>query len=116
MSPQAESPRAAGRGRGVISSIVRAFDPNPLLLVLAVVAMTAIACQNWMFDPLGNTDAFKYVGSFVSFEHIDPAILDYKTARLPWILPGFVSYHLFGPVAGHYVLQMTFLSAAAILL
>src|SRR5262249_28015170 len=40
----------------------------------------------------------------------------YKTSRLPWILPGFVSYHVFGPLIGQYVLQMTFLSAAVLLL
>src|SRR5215831_18974999 len=92
------------------------LDTNPIILVLAVAVMTAIACQNWFFDPLGNTDAFKYVGMFLDFNHIDPAIYDYKTSRLPWILPGFVSYHAFGPVVGHYVLQMVFLSAAALFL
>jgi hypothetical protein len=97
-------------------SALRASDPNPLLLVLAVIVITAIACQNWLFDPLGNTDAYKYVGMFLDFEHIDPAVYDYKTSRLPWILPGFLSYHLFGPLVGHYVLQMGFLSAAAVLL
>ena len=86
------------------------FDWNLLLVSGMAPVMTLVACQDWLFDPVGSIDAFKYVGLFFNYDRQQFfAAADYKVSRLAWVLPGFASYKLFGPLGGHYVLQITFI-------
>ena len=39
---------------------------------------------------------------------------DYKATRVPWILPGFLAYRLFGPLAATYVLHLLVLIGGAL--
>jgi hypothetical protein len=80
--------------------------------VLAVPVLLALfAAPDFFFDPPGWLDPFVYVGYFRHYaEHLPLFDEYYKASRLPWVLPGFVSFRLFGPVAGTYVLQLGTLS------
>ncbi len=69
--------------------------------------------QNWFFDSPGLLDPFMIMGHFIHYaEHLPLLDNDYKSSRLPWILPGALSYQLFGPVAGSYLLHTVFLVIA----
>src|SRR5215472_12545328 len=88
-------------------SIERSRDWNIVLLLGVMMIMPLLASQDWLFDPPGNIDAFKYVGLFLIFgRHLPEAEADYKISRLPWVLPGVILYKLFTPRAAHYILQL----------
>ena len=61
-------------------------------------------------------DPWNYVGLFR--EYLDPDYLpeDYKLARLPWILSGYVAHSLLSPVLAAYVLHSVFLIATSLAL
>src|SRR5512132_3456600 len=100
----------AERIRGSTDDLAQSPDFNLLFLIAAILLITTIACQNWLFDPLGSIDAFKYVGLFLNYDTaMNFAGDDYKISRLAWVLPGFAFYRLFSPLVGHYALQLTFI-------
>jgi hypothetical protein len=88
-------------------------DPK-LGYVLAVPVLLALfAAPDFFFDPPGWLDTFMYVGYFRHYpEHLPVFDNYYKVSRLPWVLPGFMSFRLFGPMVGTYVLQLGTLALA----
>ncbi len=68
--------------------------------------------RDWFFTPVGYIDPWTYLGffNFYGNPHYLPHL--YKLARLPWILSGWLIYHLFPPLAAAYVLHGTFLALA----
>jgi len=78
----------------------------PLLLWLC-------GARGFLFDRPGSLDAFVYVGYFLHYpEHLPVFDEYYKISRLPWVLPGWACYRVFGPQAGHVILQLGTLSIA----
>lgn len=101
----------------VVTGHYRNGDWNILFLVAAILVPLALASRNWLFDGLGDIDAFKYVGLFLNYgRHLVDADADYKISRLPWVLPGVLFYKLFAPRVAHYILQLTFTFAATLFL
>lgn len=93
------------------------------LLTVATVAsiplvFLAVTRGEWLLD-MGGVDNWVYIKYF----HVwaDPhrelrEAMDqhYKATRVPWILPGFVAYRLFGPLLGTYVLHYVVLVLGAL--
>jgi hypothetical protein len=71
---------------------------------------------DWFFTREGYLDPWNYVGLFR--EYLDPEYLpeEYKLARLPWILAGFLAHSSFNPVVAAYVLHAVFLCATSLAL
>ena len=66
---------------------------------------------NLFVNPGGNgaLDPWVYTGLFLSLPDFLHRVGDtYYATRLPWVLPGFVAQKLFPPLAGNYVLHLTF--------
>lgn len=80
----------------------------PLLLLLAN--------TDWFFTREGYLDPWNYVGLF--HQYLDPDYLpeDYKLARLPWILSGFLATRLMPPVPAAVGLHALFLCATSLAL
>ncbi|HEU4690271.1 MAG TPA: hypothetical protein VFS23_17990, partial [Vicinamibacterales bacterium] len=75
--------------------------------LIATVAPLALLLSNsdWFFTREGYLDPWNYVGLF--HHYLDPDYLpeDYKLARLPWILVGFLVNSVLPPVPAAYVLH-----------
>jgi hypothetical protein len=86
--------------------------------LIAAVAPLALLLSNtdWFFTREGYLDPWNYVGLFR--EYLDPDYLpeDYKLARLPWILSGYVVHSVLSPVTAAYALHAVFLCAATLAL
>ena len=78
---------------------------NCLLLATISVVMSIIN-SSWLYTPIGWLDPWYNVAYFLHYS--DPTFLSgyYKAARLPWIIPGFVAYHVFQPIVANYLLHM----------
>lgn len=78
--------------------------------------MLLAANTDWFFTREGYLDPWNYVGLFNRY--LDPDYLpeDYKLARLPWILSGFVAAKLMPPVAAAVGLHGLFLCATSLAL
>jgi hypothetical protein len=68
--------------------------------------------HDWFFTPVGYIDPWTYLGffDFYANPHYLPHL--YKLARLPWILSGWLIFHLFSPLAAAYILHGAFLALA----
>ena len=66
----------------------------------------------WFYDPLGWIDTYIFLGYFKHY--LDPTFFpyDYKIARLPWILIGYVFNLLLPIVAAQTLLHVLCFSAA----
>jgi hypothetical protein len=66
----------------------------------------------WFYDPLGWIDTYIFLGYFKHY--LDPTFFpyDYKIARLPWILIGYIFNLLLPIVAAQSLLHVLCLSAA----
>jgi hypothetical protein len=98
-----ETRPAPARWRSALARI-----DKKLAYVLAVpLLLAAFGSRDFFFDSPGWIDPFVYVGYFLHYPKHLPLFDDYyKVSRLPWVLPGCVSFHLFGPLVGTYVLQL----------
>lgn len=87
------------------------LDPT-LITVISLPFLFLLINGNWLFDSAGS-DNFMYLGYFLHYtEHVPVLEAHHKVSRLPWILPGALFYHLFGPLLGNYLLQLSFLVTA----
>ena len=90
------------------------FTSSRTVIAAGLIATTApllllLANRDWFFTPDGFFDPWRYVGFF--YQYIDPDYRpnDYKLARLPWVLCGFLVTKLFTPVTAAVVLHAVFL-------
>jgi hypothetical protein len=68
-----------------------------------------VGCEHGYIDP------WIYFGYFLDLgQHLRTFRTGYFGGRLPWIVPGFLSYHFFSPVIAAYVLHVVFCWAALI--
>jgi hypothetical protein len=78
--------------------------------LLPLAGFTLAWGPSWLLDFL-HQDNWSYVKYFMDWTTSDPVLrawmsADYKGARVAWIIPGFLAYHLFGPLAGSVVLHL----------
>ena len=83
-----------------------------LACLLALIVFTLAWGDAWLLD-YGYADNWSYVKYFADWTTSAPVLrtamsFDYKGSRVAWILPGFLAYHLFGPLGGSIVLNLTF--------
>jgi hypothetical protein len=88
-------------------------DPAKWLLIFLPI-MLAAANSGWLFTGPGWIDAWVYFGYFQHLTIYKSILFPnlYYGSRLPWILPGYVAYHLFEPRIANFVLHFAFYYAA----
>jgi len=82
------------------------------LLLLPVIVTFAV--PDWMYSLTHAIDAWVYHGFFRHLETYAATMFPptYYGSRLAWIVPGYVAYHVFSPVAAALILHLTFYCAA----
>ena len=82
------------------------------LLLLPVVVTFAV--PDWMYSLTHAIDAWVYHGFFRHLDTYASTMFPptYYGTRLAWIVPGYVAYHVFSPVAAALILHLTFYCAA----
>lgn len=94
-------------------ALCRCMSMGWLLLCGLVVALAPLTLliwnRDWFFTPIGYIDPWYYVGfaHYYANSHFLPGA--YKLARLPWVLSGWLAYHLFPPLTAAYVLHGSYL-------
>ena len=85
------------------------------VLVLIPLIMASFN-SNWLYSQIGFLDPWSNVGYFLHYG--DPAFRPgtYKTDRLPWLLPGWVLYHVTSPIVANFVLHIGALLIATVYL
>jgi hypothetical protein len=92
---------------------------EPFLIVTAcllpLAGFTLAWGPSWLLDRL-HQDNWSYLKYFLDWTSSDPVLRhamsgDYKGSRVAWIIPGFVAYHLFGPLIGSLALNLTVATA-----
>lgn len=89
------------------------FPLSPRLgyILVILLVLLAVSSPSFLFDSPGLLDTYIYMGYFIHYtEHLPLFDSYYKISRLPWILPGYSCYQLFGPLWGNYVLQLATLA------
>ena len=120
------SPPGAGRrtdGPSFSSRLARLRVSTATLIALAAIvsipaAFVAVTRGEWLLD-IGGEDNWIYIKYFTVWTSAHPElrqVMDqhYKATRVPWILPGFLAYRLFGPLAATYVLHLLVLIGGAL--
>ena len=84
------------------------------LLLLLLPALVTIAVPDWMYSLTHAIDAWVYHGFFHHLETYASTMFPptYYGTRLAWIVPGYVAYHVFSPVAAAVILHLTFYCTA----
>jgi hypothetical protein len=80
-----------------------------VFLLVSSPALILLGNRDWLFNLIGYIDPWLYLGFFLHYDYPSMLVGEKKIARLPWILPGFVSYKLFGPVIANYILHWCYL-------
>ena len=95
----------------------RPADVLAIALVAALPLILLAANSSWIWDNPDFNDTSVYVGFFRRYlEFKLPFIANYKSSRLPWVLPGVALYHALPPAVAHHVLYLAFLVGEAVLL
>ncbi len=105
--------------KSLVSKRLLIFLSSPWLHVFLLFSSPALILfgnRNWLFTPVGYLDPWIYVGFFLHYDYPNMLAGEKKIARLPWILPGFISYKLFGPVVANYMLHWCYLVSPPIAL
>lgn len=88
----------------------------PIALLLALPLLLLLANDSWIWDNPDFNDTSIYVSFFRHYlEWKWPFVENYKSSRLPWILPGVAAYKLFPAAVAHHVLYLTFLAGETLL-
>lgn len=89
-----------------MASALRSPNFVPIATLIVMPLIMALFSREWLYTEIGYLDPWYNVGFFL-FYH-DPTFLadHYKLQRLPWILPGWLLYHVFGPLIGNFVLHV----------
>jgi hypothetical protein len=103
--------------------LARLRVPSATLVALAAIVsipavFIVVTRGEWLLD-VGGEDNWIYVKYFSVWADAHPElrqVMDqhYKATRVPWILPGFIAYRLFGPLTATYVLHPLVLIAGAL--
>jgi hypothetical protein len=82
-------------------------------LLLATIPMTmSIINSSWLFTEISSLDPWVNVGYFLHYSDPSWGNWYYKIARLTWIIPGFITYHIFQPIVANCVLHLSYLILA----
>jgi hypothetical protein len=83
-------------------------DPNtaPVAILTAMPLLMAMFGREWLYTPIRYLDPWYNVGFFQFYHDASFLTNHYKVQRLPWILPGWLLYHLLGPLFGNFVLHV----------
>jgi hypothetical protein len=86
------------------------------LITSAAPLLLLLANTDWFFTREGFLDPWNYIGLF--HQYLDPDYLpeDYKLARLPWILSGFMAMKLLPPVPAAVALHGVFMCVTSLAL
>jgi hypothetical protein len=100
---------------GAITIALQGLDPY-LFVILVIPFLVLLRDSNIAFTPVGYLDPwiyFSYFHNLIPFEH-DVFPGTYYGSRLSWLLPGYVIYKIFAPLAAHYVLRFGLFYLAAV--
>lgn len=87
---------------------IRKIDKG-LLVLAALPWLLLLTNRSWIFTPAGYVDPWIYFGYFHNLDqYLKVFTRTYFATRLPWILPGYLSYKLFPPLVANYVLHLGF--------
>jgi hypothetical protein len=88
-------------------------DPHKCTLLLLPI-LVALANSTWLFTSAERIDPWVYFGYFQHLTEYKSTLFPnlYYGSRLPWLLPGYIAYHLFQPIVANYVLHFAFYYAA----
>ena len=82
------------------------FDPFIVAVVTGPLLLLLASNDDFMFDPIGWLDSYNQLGYFWHYpEHVAHLDRDYKSSRLPWILPGYVAHAIFDEATAWFVLH-----------
>src|SRR4051794_13820009 len=96
--------------------------PSTPIALAAIVSIPlvflAVTRGDWLLDA-GGEDNWVYIKYFHVWANPHRELREamdqhYKATRLPWIVPGFLAYRLFGPFLGTYVLHYVMLVLGAL--
>jgi len=88
----------------------------PILILIGLPLALLIANRSWIWDNPDFNDTSVYVSFFRHYlEWKWPFVENYKSSRLPWVLPGVAAYKILPAAAAHHVLYLTFLAGEALL-
>ena len=80
-----------------------------ILIIVLLPWLLLIADIGWPFNLLGQADAYYFSGFLRDYPllaaNAPSRNLAYETSRLPWILPGFGLYRMFGPHTANMALK-----------
>lgn len=95
-----------------VGLVLSTSDCLNCLLLAAIPIAISLVNSSWLYTPIGYIDPWVNNGFFLHYA--DPAFENwyYKIARLSWIIPGFVAYHIFRPIVANYILHMGCLLAS----
>ena len=103
--------------RTVIDLRRRPADVLAIALVVALPLVLLAANSSWIWDNPDFNDTSVYVGFFRRYlEFKLPYAANYKSSRLPWVLPGVALYRWLPAAVAHHVLYLTFLVGEGVLL
>jgi osmotically-inducible protein OsmY len=96
-----------------LRDLSRRVDWYVLVPLLGPVLLWILGGRDFLIDPPGYVDTFGMLGRFWHYAEQNPSFEEYKTSRLPLILPGFVLHRLFEPLAAEQILHLTTLVASS---
>jgi|GEM_PF-4712507 len=89
-------------------------DPQ-LWLVIALPLILLAANGSWLWDTPRYYDPYAYLGFFKHYlEFKLPYAANYKSSRLPFVLPGILLYRLLPGAIAHHLLHLGFLTIEAV--
>lgn len=93
----------------VVKSFFSSSTARNLSLLMAIPIAMSIANSSWLYSSIGYLDPWVNVGYFLHY--FDPTFGNwyYKIARLSWIIPGSIAYHIFSPIVANYLLHIGYL-------
>jgi hypothetical protein len=90
----------------------RARERVLLALLMALPLVLLAANRSWIWDNPSFEDWSTYVGFFRHYlEFKWPFVANYKSSRLPWVLPGLALYRWLPVTLAHHLLYLSFLTA-----
>jgi hypothetical protein len=80
-----------------------------IFILLLTPVFLCLVIPDWIFNPAAGIDPYLYLGFFRNFSHhIVVFGATYYATRLPFIIPGYICYKIFPPLAANYVLHLGF--------
>jgi hypothetical protein len=87
---------------------------SPFLVLAALPLVLLAANDTWIWDSPSYRDTNVYVGYFRHYlEFREPFVSNYKSSRLPFVLPGVALYRWLPPALAHHLLFLLFLTGGA---